>query len=218
MALTALAFRSLRARPLRVALSTLGVALGVAVLFAGMATNAGVEASVQSTVRDLVGRAELRVAAFGETGLSPETVATIAGTPGVAVAAPALEQRTYLDDGLPSGGELPSPVTVLGIDPTVDGRVHDLGLVSGSALAYPDEPSALITERLAAQDGLGVGSPIVLQGTGDRTTYRVVGIMRGDGPLTGAFGRTVVVPLRTAQAVFGETGVTRVDIGLEDGV
>ena len=217
MSLTALAFRSLRARPLRVALSTLGVALGVAVLFAGMATNAGVEASVQSTVRDLVGRAELRVAAFGETGLSPETVATIAATPGVAVAAPALEQRTYLGDSLASGGELPPPVTVLGIDPTVDGRVHDLGLVSGSALAYPDEPSALITERLAAQDGLGVGSPIVLQGTGDTTTYRVVGIMRGDGPLTGAFGRTVVVPLRTAQAVFGETGVTRVDIGLEDG-
>jgi putative ABC transport system permease protein len=217
MSLTALAFRSLRARPLRVALSTLGVALGVAVLFAGMATNAGVEASVQSTVRDLVGRAELRVAAFGETGLSPDTVATIAATPGVAVAAPALEQRTYLGDGLAPGGELPPPVTVLGIDPTVDSRLHDLGLVSGSALAYPDEPSALITERLAAQDGLGVGSPIVLQGAGDATTYRVVGVIRGDGPLTGAFGRTVVVPLRTAQAVFGETGVTRVDIGLEEG-
>ena len=71
MSLTALAFRSLRARPLRAALSILGVALGVAVLVAGMATNAGVEASVQSTVRDLVGRADLRVAAFGETGPSP---------------------------------------------------------------------------------------------------------------------------------------------------
>ena len=34
----------------------------------------------------------------------------------------------------------------------------------------------------------------------------------GDGPLTGAFGRTVIVPLQTAQAVFDETGVTRVDI------
>src|SRR5689334_5878971 len=217
MSLTALAFRSLRARPLRAVLSALGIALGVAVLFAGMATNAGVEASVQSTVRDLVGHADLRVAAFGETGLSPETVATIAATPGVAVAAPALEQRTYLGDGLEPNGDLPSPVTVLGIDPTVDGRVHGLGLVSGAPLAYPDEPSALITERLAAQDGLTVGSPLVLQGAGNATTYRVVGILRGDGPLTGAFGRTVVVPLHTAQAVFGETGATRVDIGLEPG-
>jgi len=61
--LTGLAWRSLRARPLRSLLSGLGVALGVAVLLAGLATNAGIEASVDDTVRDLVGRADLRVAA-----------------------------------------------------------------------------------------------------------------------------------------------------------
>jgi putative ABC transport system permease protein len=53
-----------------------------------------------------------------------------------------------------------------------------------------------------------------MQGAGERITYRVIGIIRGDGPLAGAFGRTVVVPLATAQAVFAETGVTRVDIGI----
>src|SRR6476646_4614978 len=201
MSLNRLAVRSLRARPLRATLSTLGVALGVAVLLAGLATNAGVEASVRSTVHDLVGRADLRVAAFGETGLSPETVAAIAGTPGVAVAAPALEQRTYLGSDLAAADALPPPVTVLGIDPAVDGQLHDLALVDGSPLRDPTEQSALITERLAAQDGLAVGSPLTMQGA-------------GDGPLTGAFGRTVVVPLATAQQVFGETGVTRVVIGL----
>ena len=216
MSLNRLAVRSLRARPLRATLSILGVALGVAVLFAGLATNAGVEASVRSTVHDLVGRADLRVAAFGETGLSPETVAAIAGTPGVAVAAPALEQRTYLGADLAAGDALPPPVAVLGIDPTVDGQLHDLALVDGSPLRDRAEHSALITERLAAQDGLAVGSPLTMQGAGDAITYRVVGIIRGDGPLTGAFGRTVVVPLATAQQVFGETGVTRVDIGLTD--
>ena len=217
MSLSRLAFRSLRARPLRAALSTLGVALGVAVLFAGLATNAGVEASVQGTVRDLVGRADLRVAAFGESGLSADTVARIAGTPGIAVAAPALERRTYLGTGLALGEQLPPPVTVLGIDPTLDPRLHDLSLVGGSALVDPNEHSALITERLAAQDGLTVGAPLTMQGVGDRTTFRVVGIIRGDGPLTGAFGRTVVVPLATAQAVFDDPGVTRVDIGLAGG-
>ena len=79
MSLNRLAVRSLRARPLRATLSILGVALGVAVLFAGLATNAGVDASVRSTVHDLVGRADLRVAAFGETGLSPETVVASPG-------------------------------------------------------------------------------------------------------------------------------------------
>ena len=217
MSLDGLALRSLRARPLRTALSILGVALGVAVLFAGLATNAGIEASIDGTVRELVGRAELRVAAFGESGLSGATVTTIAGTPGVAVAAPALERRTYLIPDLAAGTALPPPVTVLGIDPAVDGQVHDLTLVAGSPLRTADEPSALITERLAEADGLSVGSQLTMQGSGDPVDYRVIGIIAGDGPLTGAFGRTVVVPLRTAQAVFGDTGVSRVDIGLAPG-
>ena len=211
--LTNLAFRSLRARPLRAVLSALGVALGVAVLFAGLATSAGVEASVRSTVNDLVGRSDLRVAAFGETGLSADTVALIAGTPGVAIAAPALERRTYLAGNL-DDPTLPPPVTVLGIDPVTDARLHDLVLVAGSQLSEPGEHSALITERLAAQDGLAVGSALSMQAAGDPVTYRVIGIVAGDGPLTGAFGRTVIVPLQTAQAVFDETGVTRVDVGL----
>ncbi|HEV8403200.1 MAG TPA: FtsX-like permease family protein [Candidatus Limnocylindrales bacterium] len=217
MSLTTLALRSLRARPARVGLSVLGVALGVAVLFAGLATDAGVDTSVATTVRDLVGRADLRVAAFSETGLSAGTVQAIAGTPGVAVTTPVLERRTYLEPPLSGATALLPPVTVLGIDPRVDGRLHDLVLVAGSALADPGEHSALITERLAAQDGLGLGSPISMRGAGDQITYRVVGIVAGDGPLTGDLGRTVIVPLATAQAVFGMSGVSRVDIGLAPG-
>ena len=219
MSLTGLAWRSLRARPLRAFLSTVGIALGVAVLFAGLATNAGIDASVDSTVRGLLGRADLRVAAFGEGGLSAETVRTIGSTPGIAVAAPALERRTYLQAAVPGavGAALPPPVTVLGVDPATEALLHDLPLIAGSQLADPDESSALITQGLAEQDGLHLGSPVTVQGAGDPVTYRVVGILAGDGPITGAFGRTMVVPLRTAQAAFGQTGVTRVDIGLAEG-
>ena len=102
-----IAWRSLRARPGRTTLTIIGVALGVAVLFAGLATNAAIESSVERTVRDLVGRADLRVSAFGETGLSRETVAAIGSTEGVAVAAPAFERQTYLLRGPsvgPAGG------------------------------------------------------------------------------------------------------------------
>lgn len=217
MSLSRLAWRSLRARPLRSLLSALGVALGVAVLLAGLATNAGIDASVNSTVTDLVGRAQLRVAAFGETGLSQETIEAIAETPGVAVSAPALQRRTYLGPDIEAGQLLPPPVTVLGIDPAAELQLHDLHLIAGSMLREPNEPSAMISERLANEDGLALGSPLTMQGGGDRTTYRVIGILNGDGPLNGVFGRIVVVPLRTAQAVFGETAVTRVDLGLAAG-
>ena len=103
----------------------------------------------------------------------------------MAVAAPALERRTYLIPDLAAGTALPPPVTVLGIDPAVDGRVHDLALVAGSPLRTADEPSALITERLAEADGLSVGSQLTMQGSGDPVDYRVIGIIAGDGPLTG---------------------------------
>ena len=217
MSLTRLAWRNLRARPLRSLLSALGVALGVAVLFAGLATNAGIEASVDSTVGDLVGRAQLRIAAFGETGLSTETLRTVEGTPGVALTAPALERRAYLGPDIEAGATLPPSVTVLGVDPVAEPQLHDLHLIAGSMLREPTEPSAMISEQLANEDGLALGSALTMQGAGDRVTYRVIGILAGDGPLNGGFGRIVVVPLETAQGVFGETAVTRIDLGLAPG-
>ncbi len=217
MSLTRLAWRSLRARRLRSLLSALGIALGVAVLFAGLATNAGIEASVNSTVGDLVGRAQLRVEAFGEAGLSSETLEIIRRTPGVALAAPALQRRTYLGPDIEARATLPPPVTVLGVDPAAERQLHDLHLVAGSLIREPTEPSAMISEQLAEEDGLTLGSPLIMQGAGERVTYRVIGILAGAGPLNGVFGRIVVVPLRTAQTVFGETAMTRVDLGLEPG-
>ena len=159
MSLTRLAWRSLRARPLRTLLSALGVALGVAVLFAGLATNAAIEASIDSTVSDLVGRSQLRVAAFGEAGLSPETQETIAETPGVRITAPAIQLRTYLGPDIEAGEALPPPVTVIGVDPVAEPQLHQLHIVTGSMLREPTEPSAMITEQLADEDGLTLGSP-----------------------------------------------------------
>lgn len=217
MSLTRLAWRSLRARPLRTLLSALGVALGVAVLFAGLATNAAIESSIESTVGDLVGRSQLRVAAFGEAGLSPETQDTIAETPGIRITAPAIQLRTYLGPDIDASQTLPPPVTVIGVDPVAEPQLHQLHIVTGSMLREPTEPSAMITEQLADEDGLTLGSPITMQGSGDRQTFRVIAILAGDGPVNGLYGRIAVVPIRVAQTIFDTSAVDRVDIGLEPG-
>src|SRR5690242_15998208 len=91
-----LAIRSLAARPGRTVLSIVGIALGIAVLHASLATDAGIAASIDRTVRDLVGRADLRIEAFGPAGLSPDSLRAIEDAPGATVVAPALERRTYL--------------------------------------------------------------------------------------------------------------------------
>ena len=159
-----LAWRGLRARPMRTTPHDGGRRPRRRRPVAGLATNAGIDAAVDRAVATLVGRADLRVAAFGEAGLSAATLAAIEGTPGVAVAAPAFERRTYLGTGLLGPGPLPAPVTVVGIDPAAEAAVHDLTLATGAPLGSPDEPVALVTSTLAAEDGLTVGSRLGLQG------------------------------------------------------
>src|SRR5690242_17508860 len=124
--LSSLAWRSLLARRLRTLLTTAGISLGVGVLFAALLANAAVDASVERTTNTLMGKAALRVDAFTEAGLTDETQQTIAGTPGVAVAAPRVERRTYLQPKVGSTAPVSDPVTVLGIDPALDPQVHPL--------------------------------------------------------------------------------------------
>lgn len=212
-----LAWRGLRARPLRTTLTTIGVALGVAVLYAGLATNAGIGAAIDRAVGTLVGSAELRVGSFGETGLSDASLALIDATPGVAVAAPAFERRTYLGVGESGPGPLPAPVTLVGIDAEREGRIHDLSLASGSLLAMGDETGALVSATLAREDGIGVGSRLGIQGIGEPLYLRVTGILAADGPWGGPSGRVVVTDLPAAQGAMGAKGVTRVDLDVEPG-
>lgn len=218
--LSSLAWRSLLARPLRSFLTVAGIALGVAVLFATLSAGATMDAAVDRAAADDMGHAALRVQALEERGLSAETVAIIEGAAGVSVAAPALERKTYLAASLDQTPytHLPAPVTVLGIDPEREPRLHDLPLAEGRLLAETDGQSALVTQTLASSEKLHVNDTITLKGgMAGPTDFRIVGIVQGDGPLPDAAGRLVFVPLPAAQTLFGMTGVTRVDLGTRPG-
>ena len=217
--LSSYAWRSLAARPLRTFLTVIGVALGVAVLFAALATNAGIDGAIDRTVRDLIGRADLRVEGFTESGLSAATVEAIADTPGVDAVTPTLERRTYLapDPAAPPAVTLPAPVRVLGIDGATYPAIHDLDLTSGEPLAGTDGVGLLITERMAHDAGLKIGDAIALEGVDGPRSEPIVGILRGEGPPGTTDGRTVVIGLHEAQTLFGTTGVSRVDVRLGSG-
>jgi putative ABC transport system permease protein len=212
-----LAWRSLRARALRTILTCAGVALGVAVLTAGLATNAGIEGAIDRAVWTVIGQADLRITSVGETGLGETTIEAIEGTPGVAFVAPSYEQRTYLGlDVFGPDDALPAPVTIAGIVPDAETALHDLTLIEGTGLDGSVDDEALVTAVLAQQDGLRLGSTISVQGPEAPRTFRVVGIVARGGPWSDQGERTVIVPLASAQAAFGADGVTRVDIALED--
>src|SRR5437762_3275472 len=128
--LSSLAFRSLAARRGRTGLSIVGIALGIAVLYASLATDAGIARSIDRTVRGLVGRADLRVESFGPSGLSADSLAEIEAAPGVAIAAPALQKRTYLEPGVNDPDAFAPPVTVLGIENGHAAAVRDIVVAS----------------------------------------------------------------------------------------
>jgi len=213
MGLNRLAWRMLAARPLRTLLTIAGIGLGVGVLAASLTLGAALDASVDRTVRDIVGHADLRVSAFLEGGLSPAAVKAISATPGVATTAAAVEHRTFLDA---QTGDPQAAVTVLGVNPATYPQLHDLALVAGSGFSDNTEPIALVTQALADHDHYTVGSQIALLGVGGEQHLRVVGILAGSGGVAGS-GRTVLVPIAIARDVFQLTGATRIDIKLDPG-
>ncbi len=223
-AVAGLARRSLLARPLRTTLTAIGIALGTAVLVAGLVLNAALDAAVERSVRDLLGRADLRVAAFEEQGLAPATVAAVATMPGVATVAPMLERRTYpLADPAASSpaaaAALPGPLTVVGIEPAADPAIRDRILAAGTLLGTGDAAGALVSSDLARQDGITVGDTITLLGApaSQPTPFRVIGILAASPGDPDPAGRSVVVPLETAKRLFATDRVTAVDVLLADG-
>lgn len=215
MGLSRLAWRMLTARPLRALLTIVGIGLGVGVLAASLTLGAALDTAVDRTVRDLVGKADLRVSAFVESGLSDQAVATVEGTDGVALSTAVLEHRTFLAGT--STGNPAAAVTVLGIDPGTYGVIHDLPLAAGSGLtAGGDGAEALISQRLADQDGFRLGSTITILGSGGERDVTVVGIVAGSGAVAGS-GRTLFMLRTAANAVFATAGATRVDLEVAPG-
>ncbi|HUQ44434.1 MAG TPA: FtsX-like permease family protein [Candidatus Limnocylindria bacterium] len=211
MGIDRLAWRTIAARPLRSLLTIIGIALGIAVLSASLTLGDALDQAAERTVRDMVGRADLRVSGFLENGLSQASVDTVGTTDGVLDATPVIEHRTF-PSGTPAGG-VSDAITVVGIDPGSYVRLHDLPLLAGSGLVSASEPVALVTEQLAASDGYTVGSKLTLLGENGLTELRVVGILPGFGPIAGS-GRTVVTPIEVARSTFGIAGATRVDLRL----
>src|SRR5579859_3483054 len=104
MRLSALAWRGLVARPLRTTLTVLGVALGVAIVAATLVANQASTEAVERAARELLGRADLRVRAFSDSGLTPRAVTALRSLPGVSASA-AISERQLQMSTLPGPDE-----------------------------------------------------------------------------------------------------------------
>ena len=98
-------------RPVRTAMTVLGIALGVAVFVAIRTANVDVLKSFEDAVLAVAGRATLQVSG-GEMGLDERVIAALRRQPGVLAASPVLQQSTRVAAG-PQRGR---PLVILGLD------------------------------------------------------------------------------------------------------
>jgi len=212
-----LSARHLASSPVRSGLVVLGIALGVAVVVATRATSASMLASFDELVERTAARADLIVVG-NESGIPSELTAQLAGVPGVAHVATALEIATSF------AGEN-QPLLVLAVDFLGDthflpfkGEGEDDRIVE-DPLAFANDPTALlITRTLATQRKLSVGSEVQVLGVDGPVKLYVRGILRDEGPAKSFGGQVAVMFTDAAQVAFGRgTLVDRIDVALEDG-
>ena len=200
-ALWLITFKQWRAHRLRVALTTLGIALGVAVFFAIRTGNATLLDSLRATVEKLAGKATLQITA-GEAGFSEKVLDTVRATPGVQLAEPVIEtmvQTSYQGE---------STLLVLGVDTTGDQQLRDYQFDRtqtqiADPLVFLAQPNSILLSRsFADRHGLKVADKLTLFASDGKKEFTVQGTFKpvGVGEVFG--GNIAVMDVYSAQVVF----------------
>ncbi|MGN6190056.1 MAG: FtsX-like permease family protein [Conexibacter sp.] len=183
-----------RAHPLQELLALLGIAVGVALMFAVLVANGSVTASVEQLMRGVTGNAQLQVAARDRHGFDAALVGRIEQLPHVRAAAPLVDVRTTLEGAHGSA----RTVDLIG----GDARLVAIG---GALLRELVSPHIHLTDAIALPaplaDALGVrgGEPVRMI-TGADAREVPVATLLGSGELGGLVESPIALaPLDYAQ-------------------
>jgi putative ABC transport system permease protein len=194
----------LAVHPLQELLALLGIAAGVAMVFAVLVANNGLTGSVEQLSRGITGHATLEVAARGPDGMDERIARRIAELPSVRTAAPVLEVQ-----GEAVGPAGRQAIDFLGVQQSSmislgGSLLNDLGgvrLVQGVALP----------EGVVSALGVHTGGSVVLQIGGYAERVPVGAVMTTDQIHALSDSPIAVAPLPAAQLLAGMPGrITRV--------
>jgi putative ABC transport system permease protein len=192
--------------------AVLGLAVGVALLFASQVASTSLNRSVSQLSRDLVGNMQLQLQARGPRGFDRRLLARVERIPGVARALPVLEEQADVIG--PRGRE---SVELFGSDPSF---AHSGGPLlrhfSAEALARQQELGlpAPVAKAIGAESLL----PIEIQ-VGTRVTTTLLGATLQEGDIGALVDSPVAVaPVGYAEVLSGAVGrVTRIFVRTEPG-
>src|SRR6266850_4391692 len=211
----ALAFVTIRQwslHGLRLALTLMGIALGVAVFFAIRTANTTLVNSLATTVEKLAGRSTLQVSA-GEASLPQEVLTSIRQTPGVLLAEPVIEK--VVQTALPDATSL----LVMGMDTGSDlklyeGEFDEAGLEISNPLAFSERPDSIAVSRpFADRYHLKEGDHLPVYTQRGRQDFTVRGFFRTTGASVVFGGNIALMDVSAAQLAFDKKDrIDRIDI------
>jgi putative ABC transport system permease protein len=210
--------RHLRHSPLRTGLVVFGIALGVCMLSAMLATNETLGNAFEDMVARVAGKADLTVGG-SEAGVESRLTGQIADLEGVAHAAAMLEVVTHI--AKPGGATL----LVLGVDLLGDTfflpfAQEGTSKVIDDPLAFVNDPTAiLISKKLAESSQLKLGDALPLITAEGTKTFFVRGLLEAEGPAASYGGQVAVMFIDAAQVSFARGyAVDRIDVVAKPGV
>ncbi|MDH2910882.1 MAG: FtsX-like permease family protein [Candidatus Eremiobacteraeota bacterium] len=196
---------------LRAAFTLVAVAVGVASLFAIDLANATAVASFARSVNVLSPRVNLQIVGAGR-GFDERTLLRVQRIPGVRSAEPTIAGEISI--GRSTGPFAGTVLNTIGVD------ITRAALPPGAAIAasshfnlgqFIDESGVLVSDRLAAREGLHLGSRFKAWADGAPVHLRVMGLIPAHR--VGIDAYVAFVDIATAQRIFHEVGrLDRIDL------
>lgn len=189
----------IRRRPGRAALTLLGIVIGVAAAVAISVTVQTSRRVHRDMFENLTGRAALEVVAEGLGGFDATWADALVDIHGIQTVVPVVQTPAA---AVGKSGAV--PVMCLGIDPRLDTATRDYRLRSGQLIDAAD--AVVLEHRFAETQGFGVGQTMRLLTPTGVIPLPVVGLLEPSGPAAFNGGAVAVIPLATAQRIFGLSG------------
>ncbi len=215
--------RRLLHEPLRSVTTTLGIALGVAVVVAIQLTNASSLRGFETALNTVSGRASLELVGAG-IGIDETVLADLGWLRQYGDVAPLVEGEFVVRrEGSPS-----ETLRVLGVDILRDRSFRDYHLVASAASGEEPGPrellgllldpsSAILTAKFAEPMGLAAGSTLLVQADDRSVTLKVTALLKDEGPARVLDGHFVLMDIAAAQQLLQRFGrVDRIEIRLSD--
>jgi len=182
--LASMAWRNLRARPRRTALTLLGIALGVAAVLATGIVNRNVATTLDGLFQRSLGSAELQITPLAnESAIEASALGTVQRTPGVRLAVPIIRTDTVLSGTLGEGQEIANAngqiqmgrsLQVEGIDLALDPEMRVYTLTDGR-LPESGEYGTLVPQAFADKNDLALGGDLILFGPSGNVSLEITG-------------------------------------------